>query len=72
MLNQSFDARCAFGMTHGAGHVALLSPTAITVHDDGNVLGGAYLNWYGHELKRKNKTSTLPPFYSVAKPLIVY
>jgi hypothetical protein len=60
MLNQSFDTRRAFGMTHATGHVALLSPTAIAIHDDGNVLGQYGWNGYGHELK-KITTGTLPP-----------
>jgi hypothetical protein len=37
-------------MAHGAWHVALLSPAAIAVHDDGNVLGQGVRGLYGHEL----------------------
>jgi hypothetical protein len=29
-------------MTHGAGHQALFGPTAISVHDDGDVMGLAH------------------------------
>jgi hypothetical protein len=50
MLYQGFDTRRAFGMAHGARHVALLGPAAIAIHDDGNVLGQGGLILYGHEL----------------------
>jgi hypothetical protein len=41
-------------MAHGAGHVALLGPTAIAIHDDGNVLGQCGWAGYGHELNIKH------------------
>jgi hypothetical protein len=50
MLYQGFDTRRAFGMPHGAWHVALLSPSTIAIHDDGNVLGQSGQVLYGHEL----------------------
>jgi hypothetical protein len=50
MLNQGFDTRRTFGMAHGAWHVALLSPSTIAIHDDGNVLWQSGQVLYGHEL----------------------
>jgi hypothetical protein len=41
--------------------MSLLGPTAIAIHDDGNVLGQCGCGLYGHELNKKT-TSTLPPF----------
>ena len=36
-LDQVAHTRSAFGMAHGARHVALLGPAAIAVHDDGDM-----------------------------------
>jgi hypothetical protein len=49
-------------MAHSAGHVALLGPSAIAIHDDGNVLGQCGWGLYGHELRLKSQWARYRPF----------
>jgi hypothetical protein len=46
-------------MTNRARHVALLRPTAITTHDDGNMLRHGWVGLFVHELKGKRGSGTL-------------
>jgi hypothetical protein len=54
MLNKRLDASSSLRMPNGAGQVALLGPTTIAIHDDGDVLGQCCWREYGHELKIKH------------------
>lgn len=61
MLHQTTHHCGAFGMTHSARHVALLRPTAIAIHDDGDMLRQGGVGLFVHELNVKRGSGTLPP-----------